>query len=188
MDEDPLEIPEDPWTDDDIAHLASAGGEPRLDGTYAQRRRRELFKPPQLQQLIDQYMAMLGWTQKDLAGRMGKHPGEVSRLLNPREDGRYQRATDRTLQQLAHTFQTAGLVHVTFDLLKRARDPRPGSEANPFDIPERWQRLVRRIVAYGPDIEDTFFRLFDNTFASLSPHIARQQAETQKRPDGEVEE
>lgn len=153
--------------------------------SYRQRRRRELFKPPRLIDLIIQYMGMLGWDQLRLALKLGVHPGVVSRMLNPRPDGRYKRLQDTTLHQLADAFQSEG-IQVTFEMLQKARDVVPGADINPFDIPDRWQRLVRKIVSYGPEIEDVFFRQFDNTFAALSPLIARRLADTQPpRDEGE---
>lgn len=144
--------------------LAAAQGE-RLASAAA----KAAYTLPSLGSLIEQYNAMLGWTQARLADVTGKGAAEISKIVS----GRTRRPHDGTLARIAEAYQQAGLTGVTFDLLCQARDRTAQLDSGLWDIPDHWLRLVRAVLVHDQEFQDATYRKWSLDLRETASLLAR---------------
>ena len=146
------------------------------DDDLSSRRRHHASKPRRvltpLVLLLEEYNASLGWTQLELARRVGKDPGDLNKIFI----GASRRPHYSTLVRIARAYQDAGL-DVTAELLLEARNREALNVADSQSIPPQWARLVFRVLAHPPDVQDSFFRQWSQHFQETITLMSR------RRPD-----
>jgi transcriptional regulator with XRE-family HTH domain len=134
--------------------------ENELDRARRSRRKRPRSAPAPLALLLEEYNAALGWTQIKLAEEVGKDVADINKIFT----GITRRPHYTTLKRIAHAYQRAGLANVTAELLEQARDREYLTESASDGIPPQWRRLIRRVLAHGEEVQDSFFRKWSLDF------------------------
>jgi transcriptional regulator with XRE-family HTH domain len=147
-----------------------------------ERARRRRNPPTALVLLLEDYNAMLGWTQLELAKRVGKDTSDLNKIFT----GEIRRPHKPTLERIAQAYQEAGL-NVTAEFLAEARDRPIGEDQDPFGIPPQWLRLVRRALSFDEDIQDDIFALWQQQIQHTAKLLARKEHSEPRRRTSDAE-
>lgn len=128
--------------------------------------------------LLEEYNAALGWTQLELATRIGKDAADLNKIFT----GASRRPHYSTLVRIARAYQDAGL-DVTAESLMEARDRETLNTADSQGIPPQWARLVYRVLAHPPDVQDSFFRLWSQHFHETVTLMSRSRPTDSDLPE-----
>jgi transcriptional regulator with XRE-family HTH domain len=113
--------------------------------------------PPLLAELRNQ----VGWSQIDLANRMGVDQSVISRI----ETGVTRKPTRATLERIAETFIGVGLNIDSRQLIQAVRRSLPSS---PNNINARLASIHKQIAKYPPEVQNAFYSVVESILHLVS--------------------
>ena len=145
--------------------MATQGDEPpQADDTL------EAAFRPRLPELLIHLRERAGWSQVELAERVGVDQSLISRI----ETGATKRPQRRTLMRIADAFKAAGMP-VEVSQLEDAADA--AVPVGAYGMDDRLLRIHKRVSTYPPSVQDGFYDTLYAAFRLLeSAHEAGRES------------
>lgn len=124
--------------------MESQGREPPRDDQL------EAAFRPRLPELLIHLRERAGWSQVELAERVGVDQSLISRI----ETGTTKRPQRRTLMRIADAFKEAG-IQVEVSQLEDAADA--SVPVGAYGMDDRLVRIYERVSTYPPEVQDAFY-------------------------------